>query len=145
MFFNQACNHFCIQNIWQQKTLTGIGVAMESNIQLLLRNHIIRQWIRIRLITPQSGSWLFIFLHCIYFNIFFVPCNKYNIYILKIKEFPQDNDTCYMAHCYPYTYSDLQRDLTSMMKKGGNLLKLDSLCVTRAGNTCFLVTIDDPG
>lgn len=23
-------------------------------------------------------------------------------------QFPKDGDTCYFAHCYPYTYTDLQ-------------------------------------
>ncbi|ORX58532.1 Zn-dependent exopeptidase [Piromyces finnis] len=32
--------------------------------------------------------------------------------------FTEDNDTCYIAYCYPYTYSDLQRDI--------NILKMDN-------------------
>ena len=29
-------------------------------------------------------------------------------------EFPASNDTCYLAHCFPYTYTDLQRVLHSI-------------------------------
>lgn len=29
-------------------------------------------------------------------------------------EFPHNNDTCYLAYCYPYTYTDLQKYLESL-------------------------------
>ena len=33
-------------------------------------------------------------------------------------EFPHENDTCYFAHCYPYTYSDLQvKPLTTFLNE----------------------------
>ena len=32
-------------------------------------------------------------------------------------KFPNDNDTYYFAHCYPYTYSDLQVILNLEEKK----------------------------
>ncbi|ORX76497.1 hypothetical protein BCR32DRAFT_284114 [Anaeromyces robustus] len=30
--------------------------------------------------------------------------------------FPEHNDTCYIAYCYPYTYSDLQKDIKELKK-----------------------------
>ncbi|KAM4723140.1 cytosolic carboxypeptidase 2 [Rhinophrynus dorsalis] len=61
-------------------------------------------------------------------------------------EFPHDNDTCYFAHCYPYTYSDLQRDLQSLLSDPvrSQYCKLRSLCRSLAGNTVYLLTITSP-
>lgn len=38
-----------------------------------------------------------------------------NYYTLTFSiKFPYENDTVYFAHCYPYTYSDLQRYLNRL-------------------------------
>ena len=34
--------------------------------------------------------------------------DKYHYSLTWTCEFPNENDTYYFAHCYPYTYSDLQ-------------------------------------
>ncbi|XP_053305224.1 cytosolic carboxypeptidase 2, partial [Spea bombifrons] len=61
-------------------------------------------------------------------------------------EFPHDDDTCYFAHCYPYTYSDLQRDLHSVAidPVRSHYCKIRSLCRSLAGNTVYLLTITSP-
>ncbi|CAH8653361.1 unnamed protein product [Dicrocoelium dendriticum] len=64
--------------------------------------------------------------------------------------FPHANDLCYMAYCYPYSFTELKHDLETMLqsvKKHGladETVKCDVLCQTEAGNSCFLLTITDP-
>jgi hypothetical protein len=42
-------------------------------------------------------------------SLFSAPNNSTNMYSLTWTcKFPNNNDTYYFAHCYPYTYSDLQ-------------------------------------
>ncbi|XP_053576336.1 cytosolic carboxypeptidase 2 [Bombina bombina] len=61
-------------------------------------------------------------------------------------EFPHDQDTCFFAHCYPYTFSDLQRDLQILTgdPERSQYCKLRSLCRSLAGNTVYLLTITSP-
>ncbi|KAM9302117.1 cytosolic carboxypeptidase 2 [Gastrophryne carolinensis] len=61
-------------------------------------------------------------------------------------EFPHDNDTCYLAHCFPYTYSDLNRDLQKWTSDPtcSQYCKLRALCRSLAGNTVYLLTITSP-
>ena len=51
--------------------------------------------------------------------------------------------TVYFAHCYPYTYSDLQSYLLSLEQdeRVAKLLKRTLLCKTVCGNRCDLLTI----
>ena len=56
-----------------------------------------------------------------------------------------DNDTVYITHCYPYTYSRLQgflRELELDPKKK-HLVQRKPLCQTVAGNTCDYLIISD--
>nr|XP_022332563.1 cytosolic carboxypeptidase 2-like isoform X28 [Crassostrea virginica]XP_022332571.1 cytosolic carboxypeptidase 2-like isoform X28 [Crassostrea virginica] len=57
-------------------------------------------------------------------------------------EFPNAEDTYYLAHCYPYTFTDLKEDLDAMLNspERRQWIKREVLCETRAGNSCFLVT-----
>lgn len=61
-------------------------------------------------------------------------------------EFPHDGDTVYLAHSYPYTYSDLQDYLTSLanhpVKSTYSSLRL--LCRSLAGNNIYYVTVTSP-
>ncbi|XP_018415221.1 PREDICTED: cytosolic carboxypeptidase 2, partial [Nanorana parkeri] len=61
-------------------------------------------------------------------------------------EFPNDNDTCYFAHCYPYTYSDLHKDIQRWTSdpERSQYCKLRALCRSLAGNTVYLMTITSP-
>ncbi|XP_051545382.1 cytosolic carboxypeptidase 2-like [Myxocyprinus asiaticus] len=61
-------------------------------------------------------------------------------------EFPYDSDTCYLAHCYPYTYSDLQcylREVISDPVRTAHC-KLRVLCRSLAGNAVYVLTITSP-
>ncbi|XP_060592110.1 cytosolic carboxypeptidase 3-like isoform X5 [Ruditapes philippinarum] len=58
-------------------------------------------------------------------------------------EFPNENDTYYLAHCYPYTFTDLKDDLEFLLNDSERqkYIQREVLCETRAGNSCFLVTV----
>ncbi|XP_062848518.1 cytosolic carboxypeptidase 2 isoform X2 [Trichomycterus rosablanca] len=62
-------------------------------------------------------------------------------------QFPYDNDTCYFAHCYPYTYSDLQDYLRVVVSNPVTALycKVRVLCRSLAGNSVYVLTITAPG
>ncbi|XP_045147052.1 cytosolic carboxypeptidase 2 [Echinops telfairi] len=61
-------------------------------------------------------------------------------------QFPYDQDTCFFAHFYPYTYTDLQCYLLSVVNNPGHsqICKLRTLCRSLAGNTVYLLTITNP-
>ncbi|XP_042639317.1 cytosolic carboxypeptidase 2 [Orycteropus afer afer] len=61
-------------------------------------------------------------------------------------QFPHDQDTCFFAHFYPYTYSDLQCFLLSVINNPvqSQFCKLRTLCKSLAGNTVYLLTITNP-
>ncbi|CAF1631960.1 unnamed protein product, partial [Didymodactylos carnosus] len=53
-------------------------------------------------------------------------------------------DTCFIAHCYPYTFTDLKDDLEHLsLTRPRDILRRDVLCETRAGNSCFIMTVTD--
>uniref|UniRef100_A0A665UML7 Cytosolic carboxypeptidase 2 n=1 Tax=Echeneis naucrates TaxID=173247 RepID=A0A665UML7_ECHNA len=62
-------------------------------------------------------------------------------------QFPYDSDTCYLAHCYPYTYSHLQRYLKRISSNPAvaSYCKLRVLCHSLAGNAVYVVTITSQG
>ncbi|CAM9502478.1 unnamed protein product [Bubo scandiacus] len=61
--------------------------------------------------------------------------------------FPHDGDTCFFAHSYPYTYSDLQRYLRALAGDPvrSQYCAVRALCRSLAGNTIYLLTITSPG
>ncbi|KAM5318154.1 cytosolic carboxypeptidase 2 isoform 1-T1 [Glossophaga mutica] len=61
-------------------------------------------------------------------------------------QFPHDQDTCFFAHFYPYTYTDLQYYLLSVANNPlqSHFCKLRTLCRSLAGNTVYLLTITNP-
>lgn len=61
-------------------------------------------------------------------------------------QFPHDQDTCFFAHFYPYTYTDLQCYLLSVANNPiqSQFCKLRALCRSLAGNTVYLLTITNP-
>ncbi|XP_053417733.1 cytosolic carboxypeptidase 2 isoform X1 [Nycticebus coucang] len=60
--------------------------------------------------------------------------------------FPHDQDTCFFAHFYPYTYTNLQCYLLSVANNPiqSQFCKLRTLCRSLAGNTVYLLTITNP-
>ncbi|XP_076970760.1 cytosolic carboxypeptidase 2 isoform X3 [Tamandua tetradactyla] len=61
-------------------------------------------------------------------------------------QFPHNQDTCFFAHFYPYTYTDLQCYLLSVANNPiqSQFCKLRTLCRSLAGNTVYLLTITNP-
>lgn len=57
--------------------------------------------------------------------------------------FQRDLDTVYFTHCYPYSYTDLQKDLMELDKDPTmhEKYRRQKLCDTLAGNACDLLTI----
>lgn len=67
-----------------------------------------------------------------------------NYYTLTFTvRFEHDHDTVSFAHCYPYSYTDLQHDLQKLESQPDMATKFRrrKLCETLAGNACDLVTI----
>ncbi|XP_015761742.1 PREDICTED: cytosolic carboxypeptidase 2-like [Acropora digitifera] len=58
-------------------------------------------------------------------------------------EFPHEGDTCYLAHCYPYSYTDLELYLRTIMenRKTAQYFHKEVLCKTMAGNNCYVLTV----
>ncbi|CAF0922129.1 unnamed protein product [Rotaria sordida] len=71
-------------------------------------------------------------------------CNMYSL--TWTCKFPNNNDTYYFAHCYPYTYSDLQDYLNEIQNDRfkSQYCKQKVLCRTLAGNFIYLLTITNP-
>lgn len=61
-------------------------------------------------------------------------------------QFPHSNDTCYFAHCYPYTYTNLQEYLSSINNDPvrSKFCKIRVLCHTIARNMVYILTITTP-
>ncbi|NXK14775.1 CBPC2 carboxypeptidase, partial [Herpetotheres cachinnans] len=60
--------------------------------------------------------------------------------------FPHNGDTCFFAHSYPYTYSDLQHYLQVLVSDPmrSQYCTVRTLCHSLAGNTVYLLTITSP-
>ncbi|XP_075131409.1 cytosolic carboxypeptidase 3 [Leptodactylus fuscus] len=60
--------------------------------------------------------------------------------------FPHTGDTCYFAHCYPYTYSNLQDYLAAIANdpERSGYCKIRVLCHSLAGNIVYVLTITNP-
>ncbi|KAM5255760.1 cytosolic carboxypeptidase 3 [Ctenodactylus gundi] len=60
--------------------------------------------------------------------------------------FPHNKDTCYFAHCYPYTYTNLQEYLSGISNDPvrSKLCKIRVLCHTLARNMVYILTITTP-
>nr|XP_055048746.1 cytosolic carboxypeptidase 4 isoform X1 [Misgurnus anguillicaudatus] len=89
----------------------------------------------------RSGSEI-----CYYRN-HFCPKGRHRSHFYTLTftvTFPHDDDVCYLAYHYPYTYSTLQTHL-KMLEKSVDPRKIffrqQSLCDTLAGNSCSIVTI----
>ncbi|KAK3735677.1 hypothetical protein QZH41_011997 [Actinostola sp. cb2023] len=58
-------------------------------------------------------------------------------------EFAHSGDVCYLAHCYPYSYSDLELYLRTLVDSPttSQHVRKEFLCKTLAGNKCHMLTI----
>ncbi|XP_051545633.1 cytosolic carboxypeptidase 4-like [Myxocyprinus asiaticus] len=91
------------------------------------------QWVR-------TGSEI-----CYYRNHFCPRRGQSSLFTLTFTvTFRHDDDVCYLAYHYPYTYTTLQTHL-KMLEKSVDPRKVffrnQNLCDTLAGNSCSLVTI----
>ncbi|KAG9333465.1 hypothetical protein JZ751_011534 [Albula glossodonta] len=61
-------------------------------------------------------------------------------------QFPFQEDTCYFAHCYPYTYTDLCRYLSGVTSNPATAAycRLRVLCHSLAGNAVYVLTVTSP-
>ncbi|XP_063106597.1 cytosolic carboxypeptidase 3 isoform X2 [Cavia porcellus] len=61
-------------------------------------------------------------------------------------QFPHNKDTCYFAHCYPYTYTNLQEYLSGINNDPvrSRFCKIRVLCHTLARNMVYVLTITTP-
>ncbi|KAF5308101.1 hypothetical protein FQR65_LT00644 [Abscondita terminalis] len=61
-------------------------------------------------------------------------------------EFPHEDDSAYLAYCYPYSYSDLKDYLHALVSNPEKAVytKLRQLCKTISGNIVYFVTITSP-
>ncbi|XP_008409828.1 cytosolic carboxypeptidase 2 isoform X2 [Poecilia reticulata] len=61
--------------------------------------------------------------------------------------FQYDSDTCYLAHCYPYTYSRLQSYLKQIISNPAvaSYCEVRTLCQSLAGNAVYVITITSRG
>jgi hypothetical protein len=57
--------------------------------------------------------------------------------------FPHAKDVVYLAHCFPYTYTDLSNYLTELLSRPGihKTVQMSTLCTTLVGNKCPLLTV----
>lgn len=55
--------------------------------------------------------------------------------------FEYEDDEVFFAHCYPYTYTDLQRYLQNVVIGNRDLVRVDELCQTIAGNQVPVLTV----
>lgn len=58
-----------------------------------------------------------------------------------------DHDTIYLAHCYPYTYTDLNKYMDSIIYEpmNRNRIRKKTLCQTVSGYSCDMLTITSFG
>ncbi|XP_074660081.1 uncharacterized protein LOC141912655 [Tubulanus polymorphus] len=61
-------------------------------------------------------------------------------------QLPYDSDTVYIAHCFPYTYTDLQDYILDIMNDPvkSKICKQRVLCRSLAGNLVYVLTITSP-
>ena len=57
--------------------------------------------------------------------------------------FKYENDEVYFAYAVPYTYSDLQDYISLLTNCYPEILRVDSICETLAGNLCQVITITE--
>jgi hypothetical protein len=56
-------------------------------------------------------------------------------------EFQHPDDTVYFAHCFPYTYTELEGFLDQVQTSHRDICRVETLCMTLARNSCRVLTI----
>nr|XP_006212408.2 cytosolic carboxypeptidase 2 isoform X1 [Vicugna pacos]XP_031546539.1 cytosolic carboxypeptidase 2 isoform X1 [Vicugna pacos] len=127
-----ATYRFTIVNLLKPKSLYTVGMKPLMYSQLDAKTHSIgwrREGDEIKYYRNNTGDGQQP-LYCLTWTI----------------QFPHDQDTCFFAHFYPYTYTDLQCYLLSVTNNPvqSQFCKLRTLCRSLAGNTVYLLTITNP-
>jgi cytosolic carboxypeptidase protein 2/3 len=60
-------------------------------------------------------------------------------------DFAYESDTVQFAYCYPYTYTELLKDLDIIEYNNTEIVKRQTLCKTIADKRCDILTITAPG
>ena len=57
-------------------------------------------------------------------------------------QFPYENDTVFIAHCYPYTYSDLLKYTENVVTEDNyDRIRKTTLCQSNAGNDIDILIV----
>ncbi|NXG56736.1 CBPC2 carboxypeptidase, partial [Hemiprocne comata] len=74
------------------------------------------------------------------------PAAPASFHLSWTSRFPHDSDTCFFAHSYPYTYTDLRRYLRALAgdPARSRYCAVRELCRSLAGNAIYLLTITSP-
>jgi hypothetical protein len=69
-----------------------------------------------------------------------------SIFRLSPVQFPHEDDVCFIAMCYPFTYSDLSNLLLKVenLAQKRRILTRSELCKTEGGVSCEILTICNP-
>jgi hypothetical protein len=71
-------------------------------------------------------------------------CSSHKSFTLSFTyNFKYENDKVFFAYAVPYTYSDLQDYLAFLTACYSDVLRVDTLCESLAGNLCQVVTITE--
>ncbi|XP_032977829.1 cytosolic carboxypeptidase 2 isoform X2 [Rhinolophus ferrumequinum] len=127
-----ATYRFTIVNLLKPKSLYTLGMKPLMYSQLDANTHNLgwrREGKEIKYYKNHMGDGLQPF-YCLTWTV----------------QFPHDQDTCFFAHFYPYTYTDLQCYLLAVANNPvqSQFCKLRTLCRSLAGNTVYLLTITNP-
>lgn len=81
-------------------------------------------------------------------NQFLNSEKTYHALILEIGPFnrkPMKDERVFVGHCYPYTYTNLRRHVQALSKipRIDQILRVETLCRTIAGNNCYILTISN--
>jgi cytosolic carboxypeptidase protein 2/3 len=60
-------------------------------------------------------------------------------------EFLYENDVVYFAYCYPYTYTELCKEIEGLESMHSEIMSRSALCLTLADKKCEKVVITAPG
>ena len=113
----------------------GVVLAITSPIQNANSAHRILSWIVPYPTMNLTSNW--------YAQTTFIRSHSLSSACVD-QEFAHAGDTCYIAHCYPYTFTDLKDDLDHLsMTRPCEIFRRDVLCESLAGNACFIITVTD--
>lgn len=77
-------------------------------------------------------------------NISYSAATNTNYYKLSFTyQFKYEEDLVFFAYSIPYTHTEMMKDLLSLEPQYNQIMRVNTLCKTLAGNICPIVTITD--